>query len=475
MGGFRILKDTKKYDKSRKLHKEGYLQNSRVELKGNVEVHSISSMSKEGRNNVNEYGSDLLERILSKDNMNNAYKRVKANKGSHGIDGMTVDELLQYLKEHGQELRQSLLEGRYRPQPVRRVEIPKPDGGKRLLGIPTVVDRVIQQAIAQVLTPIYENKFCDNSYGFRPLRSAKQAVEKCKAYINAGYTWTVDIDLAKYFDTINHDKLIRILSNDIKDGRVISLIRKYLQSGVMINGVVMDTEEGAPQGGPLSPLLSNVMLHELDMELTKREFFFCRYADDCNIYVKSKKAANRVMESITRFIEGKLKLKVNKDKSTVDRPWKLKFLGFSFYRGKGEYRIRIHEKPLIKFKAKLKELTSRSNTMNMEYRFLKLKQVIVGWINYFAIADMKSILKTLDEWLRRRIRMCFWKQWKKIKTRHDNLVRLGIPNNKAWEYANTRKGYWRISNSPILSKALTNKYLKEIGLISIFEEYSLVH
>lgn len=464
-----------KYDKSRQLHKEGYLQKNRVELKGIVEVQSISSMSKEGRNSVNEYGSDLLERILSKDNMNNAYKRVKANKGSHGIDGMTVDELLQYLKEHGQVLRQSLLEGRYRPQPVRRVEIPKPDGGKRLLGIPTVVDRVIQQAIAQVLTPIYENKFCDNSYGFRPLRSAKQAVEKCKSYINAGYTWVVDIDLAKYFDTINHDKLIRILSNDIKDGRVISLIRKYLQSGVMINGVVMDTEEGAPQGGPLSPLLSNVMLHELDMELTRRELFFCRYADDCNIYVKSKKAANRVMESITRFIEEKLKLKVNKDKSTVDRPWKLKFLGFSFYRGKSEYRIRIHEKPLNKFKAKLKELTSRSNAMNMEYRFLKLKQAIVGWINYFAIADMKIILKTLDEWLRRRIRMCFWKQWKKIKTKHDNLVKLGTENYKAWEYANTRKSYWKISNSFILSKTLTNEYLKEIGLISILQIYSLKH
>ena len=243
----------------------------------------------------------------------------------------------------------------------------------------------------------------------------------------------------------------------------------------MINGVVMETEEGAPQGGPLSPLLSNIMLHELDVELTKRKLCFCRYADDCNIYVKSKKAANRVMESITGFIEGKLKLKVNKDKSTVDRPWKLKFLGFSFYRGKGEYRIRVHEKPLKKFKTKLKELTSRSNAMKMEYRFLKLKQVITGWINYFAIADMRSILRTLDEWLRRRIRMCFWKHWKKIKTKHDNLVKLGIENSKAWEYANTRKGYWRISNSPILSRALTNKYLKEIGLVSISEIYSSVH
>lgn len=468
------MKDTKNYGKSRQLHKEGYLHGNRVELKSNVEVHSISSMSNKGRNNVNEYGSGLLEQILSRDNLNIAYKRVKANKGSHGIDGMRLDELLQYLKEHGQELRQSLLEGRYKPQPVRRVEIPKPDGGKRLLGIPTVVDRVIQQAIAQVLIPIYENKFSENSYGFRPQRSAKQAVEKCRQYINAGHTWTVDIDLAKYFDTINHDKLIRLLSNDIEDGRVISLIRKYLQSGVMINGVVMNTEEGAPQGGPLSPLLSNIMLHELDVELTKRKLCFCRYADDCNIYLKSKKAANRVMESITKFIEEELKLKVNKEKSTVDRPWKLKFLGFSFYRGKGEYRIRIHEKPLNKFKAKLKKLTSRSNAMNMEYRFLKLKQAIVGWINYFAIADIKSILKKLDGWLRRRVRMCFWKQWKKIKTKHDNLVKLGTQNNKAWEFANTRKSYWRTSNSPILAKTLTNNYLKGKGLISISEIYSLV-
>jgi group II intron reverse transcriptase/maturase len=454
---------------------EDYLQENRVELKNNVEVHSISPMSKEGRNDGNEYGSDLLERILSRNNLNNAYKRVKANKGSHGIDGMTVDELLQYLKEHGQNLRQSLLEGTYKPQPVRRVEIPKPGGGKRLLGIPTVVDRVFQQAIAQILIPIYEKKFCDNSYGFRPSRSARQAIIKCKEYINAGYSWVVDIDLAKYFDTINHDKLIKILSEDIKDGRVISLIRKYLKSGVMVNGVVMNTEAGAPQGGPLSPLLSNVMLNELDKELTKRKLNFVRYADDCNIYVKSEKSANRVMESITRFIEEKLKLKVNKDKSKVDRPWRLKFLGFSIYQSKEEYRIRVHEKSIIKFKAKLKEITSRSNAMSMRYRFLKLKQAIVGWINYFSIADMKAILRKLDEWLRRRIRMCFWKQWKKTKTKHDNLIKLGIPKYKAWQYANTRKSYWRISNSPVLSKSLTNKYLKEIGLVSMTEIYSAVH
>jgi group II intron reverse transcriptase/maturase len=469
------LKDTKKYDKSRQLHIEGYLQENRVELEGNVEVHSISSMSKEGRNGGNEYGDDLLEKVLSRENLNNAYKRVKANKGSHGIDGMRVDELLQYLKENGEILRQSLLNGVYKPKAVRRVEIPKPDGGIRLLGVPTVVDRVIQQAIAQILVPIYEKKFSNNSFGFRPLRSAQQAIKRCKSYIDMGYEWVVDIDLEKYFDTINHDKLIRIISNDIKDGRVISLIRKYLQSGVMINGVLVGTETGAPQGGPLSPLLSNIMLHELDIELTKRELHFVRYADDCNIYVKSEKSAKRVMESITGFIEKRLKLKVNKTKSTVDRPWKLKFLGFSFYRVKGRCGIRVHEKPINKFKAKLKELTSRSNAMNMNYRFLKLKQAIAGWINYFSIADMKYLLMELDKWLRRRIRMCFWKQWKKIKTKHDNLIKLGVPNYKAWEYANTRKSYWRISNSPVLSKSLTNKHLKEIGLVSMTEIYSRVH
>ena len=439
------MKDTKEYDKSRQLHKEGYLQENRVELKGNVEVHSISSMSKERGDNANGYGNDLLEKIISRDNLNNVYRRVKANKGSHGIDGMTVDELLQYLKENGQNLRKSLLKGRYKPKPVRRVEIPKPDGGIRLLGIPTVVDRVIQQAIAQILIPIYEKKFSNNSYGFRPKRSAKQAVEKCRDYINAGCKWTVDLDLAKYFDTINHDKLIRTISEDIKDGRVIFLILKYLQSGVMVNGVVMDTEAGVPQGGSLSPLLANIMLNELDIELSKRGLNFVRYADDCNIYVKSRKAANRVMKSITRFIEKKLKLKVNRDKNTVDKPWRLKFLGFSFYSGKDGCRIRIHPESVNKFKAKLKELTSRSNAMNMGYRFLKLKQAIVGWVNYYAIADMNKSVKELDEWLRRRVRMCFWKQWKRIKTKHSNLVKLGVENYKAWEYANTRKSYWRIS------------------------------
>jgi group II intron reverse transcriptase/maturase len=432
-------------------------------------------MPERGRNGDNEYAGGLLEKILHRDNMNLAYKRVKGNKGSHGVDGMTVNELLQFLKQNGNQLRQSILEGTYKPEPVRRIEIPKPDGGKRLLGIPTVVDRVIQQAIAQILTPIYEMQFSANSYGFRPGRSAKQAVVKCKEYIEAGYTWTVDIDLAKYFDTVNHDKLMRLLSETIEDSRVLSLIRKYLKSGVMINGVVQESEEGCPQGGNLSPLLSNVMLNELDTELTRRGLKFCRYADDQNIYVKSRKAAERVMASITRFLEQKLRLKVNQEKSTVDRPWKLKFLGFSFYHKKGGLGIRVHPKPVKKFKQKLKEITGRSNAMSMEQRAEKLRQCIVGWMNYFGMADMKTLAKALDEWLRRRIRMCLWKQWKKIGTKHDNLVAHGIDNRKAWEYANTRKSYWHTANSPILSRTLTNEYLRKIGFITISERYSLVH
>lgn len=289
--------------------------------------------------------------------------------------------------------------------------------------------------------------------------------------MDKGYKWAVDIDLEKYFDTVNHDKLIGLVYREVKDIRVISLIRKYLQAGVMERGIFNNTQKGVPQGGNLSPLLSNIMLNELDKELEKRGLCFCRYADDCNIYVKTRKAALRVMASITKFIEENLKLKVNKDKSKVDRPWKLKYLGFTFYPKKGEIGIRVHENSIKKLKAKLKEVTGRSNAMSMEFRSIKLRQIIVGWVNYFKLADMKSTLKTLDEWLRRRIRMCYWKQWKKIKTKHDNLKRLGIDDSKAWEYANTRKGYWRISNSPILARTLSNKYLKEQGFITLTERY----
>ena len=442
-----------------------------MELEEYVGAPSISLTLDKKQNAEIKYANGLLEKIIDRNNLNQAFKRVKSNKGSYGIDGMKVDELLQYLKENGDSLRQSILEGNYKPNPVRRVEIPKQDGKKRPLGIPTAVDRVIQQAIAQVLSPIFEEKFSDNSYGFRPNKSAHQAILKCKEYMDNGYKWAVDIDLEKYFDTVNHDKLIGLVYKEIKDIRVISLIRKYLQAGVMINGVVNSTEKGVPQGGNLSPLLSNIMLNELDTELEKRELNFCRYADDCNIYVKSKKSAERVMKSITKFIEKDLKLKVNKGKSKVDRPWKLKYLGFSFYNKKNGMGIRVHNKSIEKLKATLKKITGRSNAMSMEYRAIKLKQTITGWINYFKLADLKGTLREMDKWLRRRLRLCYWKQWKKIKTKHDNLVKLGIDNFKAWEYANTRKGYWRISNSPILARTLTNDYLKEQGFITLTASY----
>jgi len=467
------LKNTKKCDKSRQLHNEGYLQKDRVELEEYVGAPSISLTLEKQQSVENKYTNGLFERIIDRNNLNQAFRKVRANKGSHGVDGMKVDELLQYLKENGTSLRQSLLEGSYKPNPVRRVEIPKPDGKKRPLGIPTAVDRVIQQAIAQVLNPIFEEKFSDNSYGFRPNRSARQAIRKCKEYMDKGYKWVVDIDLEKYFDTVNHDKLIGLVYKEVKDVRVIALIRKYLQAGVMERGIFNASQKGVPQGGNISPLLSNVMLNELDKELEKRGLNFCRYADDCNIYLKSKKSACRVMASITRFIEENLKLKVNKDKSEVDRPWKLKYLGFTFYPKKGEMGIRVHPNSVKKLKCKLREITGRSNAMSMKLRAIKLRQVIVGWVNYFKLADMKSTLKTLDEWLRRRIRLCYWKQWKRIKTKHDNLKRLGINEYKAWEYANTRKGYWRISQSPILARTLTNKYLKEQGFITLTEKFMI--
>jgi len=469
------LKHTKKYDESRQLQYGGYLRKDRVELESSAGTLSISSMCKSNENNVSESTGRLLEKILDKHNLNLAYKRVVQNKGSHGVDGMSIEELLPYLKQNGDKIKQRLLEGTYCPSPVRRVEIPKSDGKVRLLGIPTVLDRTVQQAIAQVLSPIFEKQFSSSSYGFRPGRNAKQAIAACKQYIEQGYSWVVDIDIASYFDTVNHDKLIRLISNTIKDGRVISLIRKYLKSEVMTGGVVMEVSEGTPQGGNISPLLANIMLGELDRELERRGLKFCRYADDINIYVKSKKAADRVMASTARFIEDKLKLKISKEKSAVDRPWKLKFLGFSFYLKKEGVGIRVHPKSVAKFKQNLKQITARSSAASMDFRMLKLRKLITGWVNYFCIADMKNFALSLDEWLRRRIRMCYWKQWKKIKTRLNNLIRLGIGKTKAWEFANTRKSYWHVANSPILSTTFTNEYLKNLGLVSIAERYLLMH
>ncbi len=452
--------------------KRDYPPEAGVELRGKEGERSIVSALTEGEDGNKVNTSTMLEEVLDRVNLNLAYKRVRKNVGSHGVDGMKVDELLPYLKQHGESLKQSLLEGKYRPQPVRRVEIPKPDGGKRLLGIPTAVDRMIQHAIAQVLSPIFEKEFSKYSYGFRPGRNAHQAIEQAQQYINEGYKVVVDLDLEKFFDRVNHDKLMYLLAKRISDKRMLKLIRAYLESGVMLDGLVSPTEEGTPQGGPLSPLLSNVMLDELDKELEKRGHRFCRYADDCNIYVRSKKAGTRVMDSVSQFIEKRLKLKVSREKSAVDYPTKRKFLGFSFYYHNGVARIRVHAKSLKRLKAKLKKLTGRSIGISMETRVEKLNHTIRGWVNYYILADMSIHCQKTDGWLRRRLRMCYWKQWKRIRARNENLVRLGIPVSKAWEFANTRKSYWHTSNSPILSRSLTIDYFRNLGLCGLSVVYN---
>jgi len=412
----------------------------------------------------------LMEQILSRENLIRALNRVVRNKGSHGVDGMPVQNLRAHVIEHWDTMKVELLSGTYQPQPVRRVEIPKPDGGVRLLGIPTVMDRFIQQAIAQVLSSIYDPTFSDHSYGFRPNRSAHGAVKKAQGYIADGNRWVVDIDLEKFFDRVNHDKLMGLLAKRIEDKRLLKLIHKYLKTGIMINGVVTDNEEGTPQGGPLSPLLSNIVLDELDKELEKRGHQFVRYADDCNIYVKTPKAGNRVMRSVTSYIEGKLKLKVNGNKSAVDRPWRRKFLGFSFTKHR-EPKVRIAKASVNRMKDKIRDITSRKRPYSMEVRIQKLNQYLMGWCGYFALADTPSVFKSLESWIRRRLRMCVWKSWKKPSTKVRKLTGLGVPKGKAHEWGNSRKGYWRISKSPILHRALGNSYWSSQGLKSLVSRY----
>ena len=420
----------------------------------------------------------LLEAILNKDNFNRAYKRVKANKGAAGIDGMTVEEALPYLREHQQELTDRICRGKYTPSPVRRVEIPKPDGGVRKLGIPTVIDRTIQQAISQQLTPIYEPLFIETSYGYRPNKSAKEAILKVKEYAEQGYTFAVTLDLSKYFDTLNHEKLINLLRKEVKDERVIQLIKRYLKSGVMENGVVMETEEGSPQGGNLSPLLANVYLNEFDQEFKRRGVPCIRYADDIVLLAKSKRASERLLESSTKYLEETLKLTVNREKSrtvSVFAIQNFKFLGFALGRNGGGTYVRVHPKSWKKFKSKLKELSSRRTVQSIKPSLEKIKVYARGWLNYYGIASMKNNIEEINGWLYHRIRMCIWKQWKLPKTKKRNLMRMGITEYYASIVANSRKGHWRTSNYAVVKMAMTKERLINSGFYDLATAYQSVH
>lgn len=417
--------------------------------------------------------SELLEKILDKKNMNEAYKKVCANKGAGGVDGMELKELDGYIRENWDSIKEQIRKRSYKPQPVRRVEIPKPNGGKRGLGIPTVMDRVIQQGIAQVISPMCETKFSDHSYGFRPNRSCEMAIRDMLMFLNEGYEWIVDIDLEKFFDQVPQDKLMSLVHNIIKDGDTETLIRKYLKAGVMIQGRYEKTEEGTPQGGNLSPILSNIMLNELDKELEKRGLRFVRYADDCVIAVRSEASAKRVMHSITDWIERKLGLKVNAEKTHITRPSKLKYLGFGFYKDSKtkEWKCRPHKDSVQKFRRKLKDLTNRSRSMAFAVRIQQLNWVIRGWINYFALGSMKTGMKEIDAHLRTRLRVIIWKQWKVPGKRQWGLQKLGIGKDLAKQTSYMGNHYQWVVRKTCVVRAISKEKLTQAGLVSCYDYY----
>jgi RNA-directed DNA polymerase len=406
---------------------------------------------------------DLLDAVLTRDNLARAWKRVKSNKGAPGIDGVTIADWPEHARAHWPAQREQIQAGRYRPQAVRRVDIPKPDGGQRQLGIPTVTDRVVQQAIAQVLTPIFDPTFSESSFGFRPGRNAHQAIRQVQAHVKDGYRWAVDIDLAKFFDTVNHDLLMSLLGRTIADKRLLRLIGRYLRAGVLVGEHPQPSEVGTPQGGPLSPLLANILLHQLDCELERRGHRFARYADDMIILVKSERAAKRVMQSLTHFLQASLKLTVNLAKSKVAPVGECSFLGFVIV-GK---KIRWTDKALQNFKHRVRELTGRSWGVSMDYRMHKLNQYLRGWFGYFGISQYYRPIPELDEWLRRRIRMCYWKQWRWARTKIRHLLNLGVALKAAIQHGVSSLSYWRMARTPVTQQAMSNAWLKEQGLLSI--------
>jgi RNA-directed DNA polymerase len=408
-------------------------------------------------------GETLMEEVCERDNCKQALARVKANQGSAGVDGMTVGELADFLREHWPAIREQLLNGTYKPQPVRRVEIPKPDGGKRKLGIPTVLDRFVQQAVLQVLQGKWDRKFSEHSYGFRPGRSAHQAVEAAQQYIAAGYRWVVDLDLEKFFDRVNHDRLMAQLAQQIGDKRMLRLIRAFLKAGVLEDGLVGPVDEGTPQGGPLSPLLSNIVLDELDRELERRGLRFARYADDCNVYVRSRRAGERVMESIKRFLAKRLRLKVNEQKSAVARPWERKFLGFSFTNA-GIAKRRIAPKAVERFKKRVRELTKRTRGVSKEQMAEELARYLRGWLGYFGKCETPSVLERLEQWTRRRLRSAIWKQWARGPARFAELRKRGVSQHLAAQTVGSAHGPWRLADSPGLHRALPNAYFDSLGI-----------
>ena len=412
---------------------------------------------------------DLLEAMLKRENVLRAWERVKANKGAAGIDRRSIAETWEWLKADGwAETREQLRAGSYRPQPVRPVQIPKPDGGVRELGIPTVLDRLLQQALLQVLTPLFDPQFSKSSYGFRPKRSAHQALRQAKEYVAEGRGWVVDVDLEKFFDRVNHDKLMTRVARRVRDGRVLRLIRSYLEAGVMKDGVCVRREDGTPQGGPLSPLLANIMLDDLDRFLEQRGHRFCRYADDCNVYVRSRRAGERVKEAMTRLLSGELSLRVNEAKSAVDRPSRRKFLGYSIHRGS---KLRIASKSIERLKAKVRELTQRSKSMNLQDRLGSLSRYLMGWMNYFRLTEAPSVLRELDKWIAHRVRACVWKTWKRVRTRITKLRAHGVREDRVRLTANCRRGAWYISGASTLSAALPGTWLKEQGLLKLQDRW----